>query len=210
MGRPPGHGPARDYRVWEPETSPRARARGSLLRNGHGDLPPAGGTRRSDVFPTFFRRFHGEPVPRGRCARVSAHIAEGAYETGAMINRAFLCCTLQGAAGGSGMPTLVCSCRDMRRGRSFSVCARGMCPLQAASSLEWVGHDAMMISLEYRKVVTSLSGLRFWFSLRANTGVYSRNRLPDFWGRNHSFRHPHLKRQHIADSRRMKLYRVDV
>ena len=79
MGRPPGQGPARDYRVREPETSPRARARGSLLRNGHGDLPPAGGTRRSDDFPTFFRRFHGEPVPRGRRARVSAHIAEGAY-----------------------------------------------------------------------------------------------------------------------------------
>ena len=57
MGCPPGHGPARDYRVWEPETSPRARARGSLLRNGHGDLPPAGGTRRSDVFPTFFMIF---------------------------------------------------------------------------------------------------------------------------------------------------------
>ena len=81
MGRPPGQGPARDYRVREPETSPRARARGSLLRNGHGDLPPAGGTRRSDVFPTFFRQFHGEPVPRGRCARVSAHIAEGAYRS---------------------------------------------------------------------------------------------------------------------------------
>ena len=62
MGCPPGHGPARDYRVWEPETSPRARARGSLLRNGHGDLPPAGGTRRSDVFPTISRRTPGLPA----------------------------------------------------------------------------------------------------------------------------------------------------
>ena len=62
MGRPPGQGPARDYRVREPETSPRARARGSLLRNGHGDLPPAGGTRRSDVFPTISRRTPGLPA----------------------------------------------------------------------------------------------------------------------------------------------------
>ena len=62
MGRPPGQGPARDYRVREPETSPRARARGSLLRNGHGDLPPAGGTRRSDVFSTISRPTPGLPA----------------------------------------------------------------------------------------------------------------------------------------------------
>ncbi len=79
MGRPPGQGPARDYRVREPETSPRARARGSLLRNGHGDLPPAGGTRRSDDFTAYPGPARCEPVPRGRRARVSAHIAEGAY-----------------------------------------------------------------------------------------------------------------------------------
>ena len=210
MGRPPGQGPARDYRVREPETSPRARARGSLLKNGHGDLPPAGGTRRSDVFPTFFRQFHGEPVPRGRCARVSAQIAEGAYETGAMINRAFLCCTLQGAAGGSGMPTLVCSCRDMRRGRSLSVCARGMCPLQAASSPEWVGHDAMMISLEYREFVTSLSGLRFWRSRHEHTSEDTRNRMISVWDSTHSKRKFYHSTRLTAIRRINELYRRHV
>ena len=68
MGRPPGQGPARDYRVREPETSPRARARGSLLRNGHGDLPPAGGTRRSDDF----RRTPGLPASPFRGAAAPA------------------------------------------------------------------------------------------------------------------------------------------
>ena len=69
-----------------------------------------------DISP-IFRRCCGptrcEPVPRGRRARVSAHIAEGGIETSPMIFRARLCCTSQGAAGGSGMPTPVCSCGDM-------------------------------------------------------------------------------------------------
>ena len=108
-----------------------------------------------DILP-ISRRFYGptrcEPVPRGRRARVSAHIAEGGSELLSRINRAFFCRTLQEAAGGSGMPTLVCSCRDMRRGRSCSVCARGMCPLHAASSPDWVGHDAMMISSTLARV----------------------------------------------------------
>ena len=91
-------------------------------------------------------RSAGPPRPRFRsyCGRRIVTLAR--------IIRACLCCTSQGAAGGSGMPTLVCSCRDMRRGRSCSVCARGMLPLQAASSPDWVGHDAMMISSTLARV----------------------------------------------------------
>ena len=89
MGRPPGQGPARDYRVREPETSPRARARGSLLRNGHGDLPPAGGTRRSDVFPTISRRTPGLPAAspfRGAAAPAFPLILRTAHRDGGYDN----------------------------------------------------------------------------------------------------------------------------
>ena len=72
-----------------------------------------------DISP-IFRRCCGptrcEPVPRGRRARVSAHIADGGSELLSMIIRACLCCTSQGAAGGSGMPTPVCSCGAMGGG----------------------------------------------------------------------------------------------
>ena len=55
-------------------------------------------------------RSAGPPRPRFRsyCGR--------RIETLAMIIRARLCCTPQGAAGGSGMPTPVWSCGDMWRG----------------------------------------------------------------------------------------------
>ena len=113
--------------------------------------------------------------------------------------------TLQGSAGGFPEYTSVLARRNMWGRGADSVCARGRRPLQAASSPVWVGHDDMMISFEYRKVVTSLSGLRFWFSLRANTCVYSGNRPSDFWGQYHLFRHLHLKRQHTAASMKLKV-----
>ena len=95
MGRPPGQGPAQDYRVREPETSPRARARGILLRNSHEDLPPAGGTRRSNVFPTFSDDFMASPF-LGAAAPAFPLILRMfwtfGHETGAMMVRAFLCC----------------------------------------------------------------------------------------------------------------------
>ena len=55
-------------------------------------------------------RSAGPPRPRFRsyCGR--------RIELLSMIIRAFLCCTPQGAAGGSGMPTSVWSCGDMWRG----------------------------------------------------------------------------------------------
>ena len=55
-------------------------------------------------------RSAGPPHPRFRsyCGR--------RIELLSMIIRACLCCTSQGAAGGSGMPTPVCSCGDMWRG----------------------------------------------------------------------------------------------
>ena len=119
-----------------------------------------------DISP-IFRRCCGptrcEPVPRGRRARVSAHIAEGGSELLSRIIRAFLCSTSQGAAGGSRMPTLVCSCGDMWRGSSCSVCARGRRPLQAASSPVWVGHDDMMISFKLARVSRSRN-----FAVRAS------------------------------------------
>ena len=119
--------------------------------------------RFSDDFTAYPGPARCEPVPRGRRARVSAHIAEGGSESRARMIRAFLCSTSQGAAGGSRMPTLVCSCGDMWRGSSCSVCARGRRPLQAASSPDWVGHDAMMISFSITRVSRSRN-----FALRAS------------------------------------------
>ena len=120
--------------------------------------------------PTFFRRFHGVPRAcplRARSAgpprpRFRSYCG-GRIEMLSMMIRAFLCSTSQGAAGGSRMPTLVCSCGDMWRGSSCSVCARGRRPLQAASSPVWVGHDAMMISLTITRVSRSRN-----FALRAS------------------------------------------
>ena len=119
--------------------------------------------RFSDDFTAYPGPARCEPVPRGRRARVSAHIAEGGSESRAMIIRAFLCSTSQGAAGGSRMPTPVCSCGDMWRGSSCSVCPRGRRPLQAASSPVWVGHDAMMISFSITRISRSRN-----FALRAS------------------------------------------
>ena len=64
-----------------------------------------------DILP-ISRRFYGptrcEPVPRGRRARVSAHIAEGAYVFRFLMPPSVCTRTLQGSAGGSGIPTSMC------------------------------------------------------------------------------------------------------
>ena len=120
--------------------------------------------------PTFFRRFHGVPRAcplRARSAgpprpRFRSYCG-GRIVMLSMMIRAFLCSTSQGAAGGSRMPTPVCSCGDMWRGSSCSVCPRGRRPLQAASSPVWVGHDAMMISFSITRVSRSRN-----FALRAS------------------------------------------
>ena len=125
--------------------------------------------------PTFFRRFHGVPRAcplRARSAgpprpRFRSYCGRR-IELRARIIRACLCCTSQGAAGGSGMPTPVWSCGDMWRGSSCSVCPRGRRPLQAASSPVWVGHDAMMISFKLTRVSKSRN-----FALRASILVFS-------------------------------------
>ena len=60
--------------------------------------------------------------------------------------------TLQGSAGGFPEYTSVLARRNMWGRGADSVCARGRRPLQAASSPEWVGHDAMMISSTLARV----------------------------------------------------------
>ena len=157
--------------------------------------------------PTFFRRFSDDFTASpfvGRRAR--SPYCGGRYGTGARMIRAFRC-TLQGAAGGSGMPTLVCSCRDMRRGVVQYV--REECVLSSSLKPEWVGHDAMMISLEYREFVASLSGLRFG-GLDTSTDEDTRNRMISVWDSTHSKRKFYSSTRLTAIRRTNELYRRHV